>query len=289
MTKEQMKLVLDKVDTLEKLLMRNLDETEVNYLIEHSVDDFLYDILGFEKEDILVLTKIKKIISDWCTRPDIDVNTVKEDINLFYDTPEFEDETSDVNFFKETSTRINGKISNILSNILDDLEKEKRNYVVKEDSPKLEVTSNSKKPKEFEFSDEETFSDEECGNPISENEVVSVVNMIPDCAKKWVSDLTHTEIADAINKATETLVDDYIKNHPEMLIIDTSSIELNDDEIASEIVDKIKDTAINHYVSIIQREGEFEFSDSEIQSEVLDYLYKHNYKVKSINNKVSLV
>lgn len=290
MTKEQMKLVLDKVDTLEKLLMRNLDETEVNYLIEHSVDDFLYDILGFEKEDILVLMKFKKIISDWCTRPDIDVNTVKEDINLFYDTPEFEDETSDVNFFKETSTRINGKISNILSNILDDLEKEKRNYVVKENSPKLEVTSNSEKPKEFEFSDEETFSDEECGNPISENEVVSVVNMIPDCAKKWVSDLTHTEIVDAINKATETLVDDYIKNHPELLVIDdTSSIELNDDEIASEIVDKIKDTAINHYVSIIQREGEFEFSDSEIQSEVLDYLYKHNYKVKSINNKVSLV
>lgn len=289
MTKGQMEEVLSKVNTLEKLLMRDLDEPEVNYLMDHSIDDFLYDILGFDHEDILVLARIQKIISDWCTRPDTDVNTVKEDINLFYDNPEFEDETSDVNFFKETTNRINGKISNILSNILDDLEKEKRNYVVKEDSPKLEVTSNSEKPKEFEFSDEETFSDEECGSPISENEVVSVVNMIPDCAKKWVSDLTHTEIADAIDKATETLVDDYIKNHPKMSVIDTSSIELNDDEIASEIVDKIKDTAINHYISIIQREGEFEFSDSEIQSEVLDYLYKHNYKVKSINNKVSLV
>ena len=289
MTKGQMEEVLSKANTLERLLMRDLDEQEINYLVDHSVDDFLYDILGFEKEDILVLMKIKKIISDWCTKPDTDVNTVNEDINLFYDTPEFEDETSDVNFFKETTNRVNGKISNILSNILDDLEKEKRNYVVKENSSKLEITSNSEKPKEFEFSDEETFSDEECGSPISENEVVSVVNMIPDCAKKWVSDLTHTEIADAIDKATEALVDDYINHHPNISIVDISSVKLDDDEIASEIVDKIKDTAINHYVSIIQREGEFEFSDSEIQSEVLDYLYKHNYKVKSINNKVSLV
>lgn len=289
MTKGQMKEILDKVDSLEKILMRELDDTEVNYLLDHSVDDFLYDVLGFEKEDLLVLKKIKKIISDWCTKPVSDINTVNEDINLFFDTPEYEEEKTDINFFEETS-RVNRKISSILSNILNDLEKERRNYVAKtENKAKIEITSNSENPKDFEFG-EETFSDEECGNPISDEEVVSVVNIIPDCAKKWVSDLTHNEIADAIDKATDILVDDYIKTHNcENSIIDVKSLKLNEDEIASEIVDQIKDVAIQHYVSIIQREGEYEFSDEEIQSEVLDYLYKHDYKVKSINNKISLV
>lgn len=290
MTKGQMKEVLSKVDTLERLLMRDLEDTEVNYLLDHSVDDFLYDVLGFEKEDLLVLKKIKKIISDWCTKPVSDVNAVNEDINLFFDTPEFEEEKSDINFFEETS-RVNRKISGILSNILKDLEKEKRNFVAKsENNAKIEITSNSENPKEFEFEEDEIFSDEECGNPISEDEVVSVENMLPECAKKWIVDLTRNEIADAIDKAAEILVDDYIKTHNcENSIVDTKSLKLDDDEIASEIVDQIKDVAIKHYVSIIQKEGELEFSDSEIQSEVLDYLYKHNYKVKSIDNKVSLV
>lgn len=286
-----MREVLNKVDTLEKLLMRELDDTEVNYLLDHSTEEFLYDVLGFEKEDLLVLKKIKKIISDWCTKPITEVNAVNEDINLFYDTPEFEEEKSDINFFKETTSRVNRKISGILSNILEDLEKERKNFVAKaENASKVEITSNSESPKDFEFGNEETFSDEECGNPISEDEVVSVANMIPECAKKWILDLTHNEIADAIDKATDILVDDYIKTHDcSNTLIDTRSLKLNEDEIASEIVDQIKDVAINHYVSIIQREGEFEFSDAEIQSEVLDYLYKHNYKVKSIDNKVSLI
>lgn len=290
MTKGQMKEVLTKVDTLEKLLMRELDDSEVNYLLDHSVEEFLYDVLGFEKEDLLVLKKIKKIISDWCTKPVPDINTVNEDINLFFDTPEFEEEKSDINFFEETS-RVNRKISGILSNILKDLETEKRNFVAKsEDNAKIEITSNSENPREFEFEGEETFSDEECGSPISEDEVVSVENMLPECAKKWINDLTRNEIADAIDKATEVLVDDYIKTHNcENSVINTKSLKLDEDEIAGEIVDQIKDVAIKHYVSIIQREGELEFSDSEIQSEVLDYLYKHDYKVKSIDNKVSLV
>lgn len=291
MTKGQMREVLTKVDTLEKLLMRELEDTEVNYLLDHSVDEFLYDVLGFEKEDLLVLRKIKKIISDWCTKPVSDINAVNEDINLFYDTPEFEDEKSDINFFKETTNRVNRKISGILSNILSDLEKEKRDYVAKsEDNAKLEITSNTETPKEFEFEGEETYSDEECGNPISDDEVVSIVNIIPDCAKKWISDLTQNEINDAVHKATDILVDDYVRTHNcDELLIEAKSLQFNEDEIAGEIVDQIKDIAIKHYVSIIQREGEFEFSDAEIQSEVLDYLYKHNYKVKSINNKVSLV
>ena len=95
MTKGQMREVLTKVDTLEKLLMRELDDSELNYLLDHSVEEFLYDVLGFEKEELLVLKKIKKIISDWCTKPTTDVNTVNEDINLFFDTPEFEEEKSD--------------------------------------------------------------------------------------------------------------------------------------------------------------------------------------------------
>lgn len=290
MTKGQMREVLTKVDTLEKLLMRELDDSEVNYLLAHSVEEFLYDVLGFEKEDLLVLKKIKKIISDWCTKPVPDINTVNEDINLFFDTPEFEEEKSDINFFEETS-KVNRKISGILSNILKDLETEKRNFVAKsEDNAKIEITSNSENPREFEFEGEETFSDEECGSPISEDEVVSVENMLPECAKKWINNLTRNEIADAIDKATEVLVDDYIKTHNcENSVIDTKSLKLDEDEIAGEIVDQIKDVAIKHYVSIIQREGELEFSDSEIQSEVLDYLYKHNYKVKSIDNKVSLI
>jgi len=291
MTKGQMREVLTKVDTLEKLLMRELDDPEVNYLLDHSVEEFLYDVLGFEKEDLLVLKKIKKIISDWCTKPTPDINAVNEDINLFFDTPEFEEEKPDINFFEETTSRVNRKISDILSNILGDLEKEKRNFTAKsENNAKLEITSNSEHPREFEFEGEDTFSDEECGSPISEEDVVSVANMIPDCAKKWISDLTHNEIADAIDNATEILMHDYIKLHNcSDSLIDISSLKLDEDEIASEIVDQIKDAAINHYVSIIQREGEFEFSDDEIQSEVLDYLYKHDYKVKSINNKVSLV
>lgn len=290
MTKGQMKEVLEKTETLEKILMRDLEESEINYLVDHSVNDFLYDILGFNKEDLLVLRKIKKSISDWCTRPDSEVNSINESANLFFENPEFEDEEVDLNFFEETTNRVNRKVSGILSNILSDLEKEKKDFVAKtDDKDKIEIKSCSEKPKEFEFDENDEVPDE-CGNPISEDKIVSIENLIPDCAKKWIVNLTQREIINAVDKAIEILTEDYIKRQETSLEFKgLKSLNFDEDEIASEIVDQIKDVAINHYVAIIQQEGEYEFSDTEIQSEVLDYLYKHNYKVKSINNKVSLV
>jgi hypothetical protein len=57
----------------------------------------------------------------------------------------------------------------------------------------------------------------------------------------------------------------------------------------SEVVDQIKDAAVKHYADFLKEKSELELEDDEIRSEVLDYLYRHNYKVKTINNKISLV
>ena len=285
MTKGQMKSVQNKITSLEKILMRDLDEQEVDYLTNHSVNEFLYEVLGFDQEDLLVLLRIKKIISDWCTRPAGEINTIEEDMNFFFDSNEFENEDVDINFFKDTSHRINRKVSDVLSSIIGELQNEQRKYVKKEEGANnIEITSNVETgPKEFEFDENDEVEDDDFESDVIEDDTTSIYDLIPENSKKWAEKLTIQEVMEAMDTAISVIADEYLDKG----ITDPDKIDQN--EITGEWVDQIKDLAIEKFVQILNSGETVEFEDEEIQAEVLDYLYNHNYKVKSINNKVSLL
>ena len=285
MTKGQMKSVQNKITSLEKILMRDLDEQEVDYLTNHSVNEVLYEVLGFDQADLLVLLRIKKIISDWCTRPAGEINTIEEDMNFFFDSNEFENEDVDINFFKDTSHRINRKVSDVLSSIIGELQNEQRKYVKKEEGANnIEITSNVETgPKEFEFDENDEVKDDDFEGDVIEDDTTSIYDLIPDNSKKWAEKLTIQEVMEAMDTAISVIADEYLDKG----ITDPDKIDQN--EITGEWVDQIKDLAIEKFVQILNSGETVEFEDEEIQAEVLDYLYNHNYKVKSINNKVSLL
>lgn len=302
MTKGQMKEILDKVDSLEKILMRELNEQEIEYLKDHSVNDFIYDVLEFDKEDLLALLKVQKIISDWCTKPEEDWNP--NDLNLFDDLDLISE--SDIKLFKESPHKVNERVSNLLATIISEFTDGIRPSMM----TRVITAENLDSSDHCDFSKFDEVPENECGNEISEEDTISVIDAVPENAKKWTKDLSIQEITKAIDKASEIVVTDLseekFKKCEPVLFANllpfkwgggTKMLDLEDlkehpeleDELISEVVDQIKDAAIQHYVELIQKEGEWEFCDEEIQSEVLDYLYKHDYKVKSINNKISLV
>ena len=116
-----------------------------------------------------------------------------------------------------------------------------------------------------------------------EDDTTSIYDLIPENSKKWAEKLTIQEAMEAMDTAISVIADEYLNKG----ITDPDKIDQN--EITGEWVDQIKDLAIEKFVQILDSGETIEFEDDEIQTEVLDYLYNHNYKVKSINNKVSLL
>lgn len=287
MTKGQMKEVLEKVEALEKILMRELDEQEIEYLKDHSINEFIYDVLEFDKEDLMVLLKVKKIISDWCTRPEEDFNDTEENIDLFKDIDESLISEADINLFKETPHKVNNKVSQLLSTIISEFNDsiKPRRIVKVTSAEKAQPISES-----FDFTDDSEIPNE-FGEEINEEDTVSIMDAVPENAKKWAKDLSVQEINNALKNATDILIKDYLEKHPNIEIgtIYERDFQINDDEMVSEVVDQIKDVAVRHYTDFLKEKSELELEDDEIRSEVLDYLYRHNYKVKTINNKISLV
>lgn len=287
MTKGQMKEVLEKAETLEKILMRELDEQEIEYLKDHSVNEFIYDVLEFDKEDLVVLLKVKKIISDWCTRPEEDFNDAVEDMNFFKDIDESLISESDIDLFKESHRKVDHKVSQLLSTIIAEF-----NDNIKPRRVVRVTSADQAEPVEesFDFTDDAEIPDG-FGTEINEEDTVSVMDAVPENAKKWAKDLSVQEINNALRTATEILIQDYLEKHPDIEIgtIYEKDFQINDDEMVSEAVDQIKDAAVRHYADFLKEKSELELEDDEIRSEVLDYLYRHNYKVKTINNKISLV
>jgi len=188
MTKGQMKEVLEKIEALEKILMRELDEQEIEYLKDHSVNEFIYDVLEFDKEDLMVLLKVKKIISDWCTRPEEDFNNEKDiDIFDFRNIDESLISEADINLFKETPHKINNKVSQLLSTIICEF-----NQNIKPQKRVIRVTTaDQAEPAEesFDFTDDSEIPDE-FGEEINEEDTVSVMDAVPENAKKWAKDLS---------------------------------------------------------------------------------------------------
>ena len=118
---------------------------------------------------------------------------------------------------------------------------------------------------------------------VIEDDTTSIYDLIPENSKKWAEKLTIQEVMEAMDTAISVIADEYLNKG----ITDPDKIDQN--EITGEWVDQIKDLAIEKFVQILNSGETIEFEDDEIQTEVLDYLYNHNYKVKSINNKVSLL
>lgn len=103
--------------------------------------------------------------------------------------------------------------------------------------------------------DEKVFGEEKSVDDFS------ILNLIPEQAKKWVGRLTVDEMTKAINDANR--IEGY----------------MNEDEFIGELVDRIKDMAIAKYTNDILAGRITEIDDEEIKSEVLDYMTKKDLEI----------
>lgn len=266
---------LEKVISLEKTLMRDLTEEELEYIKDHDVNDFFFDVLGFDEDDLAVLNKIRQLISDYCTRPQLE-----DENNLFsnevYDGSE--------PFVANENLRLHTYA--VLKSILNEIGKKSiatddlSNMVVANTKTKFDA-SDFDKPDKFEFNDN-TIKDTVEEN-LNNRPVIEIDKVLPESSKKWLTGLEPDDILYAADRAADVMASTLLSKED----LDLSTYEFNMDEFISELVDQIKDVAISKYVQRIDNGETIEFNDEEIQSEVLEYLYDHNDKVKSINNKIS--
>lgn len=102
--------------------------------------------------------------------------------------------------------------------------------------------------KECPIVDEKVFDKEQTVDDFS------ILNIIPEQARKWVDRLTISEMIEAINNA------DKIEGYE------------SEDEYVGELVDSLKDMAIAKYTNDILEGRITKIEDEEIRSEVVDYM-----------------
>lgn len=87
MTKKEINHWLEKINAVEKIIFRDLNHAEIDFLKEHSIEELLYDVLCITKEDLKTLGTISELLKFW---------TVQEDTykdfkgNTLFDLPEDE-------------------------------------------------------------------------------------------------------------------------------------------------------------------------------------------------------
>lgn len=270
---------LGKILSLEQTLMRDLTEDEIEYIKDHDIKDFFFDVLGFDDKDLAVLNKIRKLISDWCTRPQLE----HEDEYDFFNGKEYD---ASEPFVANENLRLHTYA--VLQSILNEIGK--KPFDTKDLSNMAIVSTKSKfddsdfdKPDYFEFSDD-TLKDS-VEESLDKLAILEINNTLPEASKKWLAGLSPEDIFKAADSAADVIARAVIDKGD----FNPDTYEVNMDELISEMVDKVKDIAISKYVNRLTNGETIEFDDEEIQSEVLGYLYDHKYKVKSINNKVSVL
>ena len=270
MNKEQMLMLQNKVTNLEKFLMRDLSNEEVEYLSEHTSDEFLANRLGYDNDDIQILNKIRETISNWCTkscwRPTED--NLTNDENFFSETNASEEDekiNNSLDFFDQTKY-LDQKVKDTLKTILNSLEKEIKNStikkIVKESSTESEATKEST-PQQIDF-------DKELIMPkINQSNWKDYFGFN---SRKWLNFATFEECMQQLRRRV---------NFP------CTNEEFN--AAIGDILDYFKDSYINSLIIMLEYKHYLVIDDEEIKSEVIDYLFKNKYKIKVTNNKIELL
>lgn len=248
MTKEFMQNVLNKIQEMEELLMRPLQEKEIDYLMKYSTKEFLYDYLQYTDKDIKSMKNIKKIISEYIT-PESQVRLENDDFEsmqkmLFASNP--------------IGQRVINALRTVQGLITDTL---KPNI-----ESKKEINS-SDEPKDLQFTE------------------YPIKSLLPESAKKWTDKLTDEELQDLAIITDLEIANDML-NHNTDEITDLLEWE---DLFVGELMDKIKDAAVKHFIDELKEKKSLIIDDPEIHSEILSGLFKQREKVISNNNKIILV
>lgn len=255
MNKEQMKNVLNKVQELEKILMRDLTDEETKYLESHSSKDFLFDILGYTEKDLKSLQSIKDILSEYCTTPlGKEFDEVDDALSIFDSDGEFSPYPITKSLFNEEDPKHNDVIEQALQLVKKFQEEQKK--------PKIKIKEAEKTDgKGFEF-------------PQDTEEPYNTID------PKWLVYLGNPE---QIIQIASSVLKDFMKDSSPELKEESSNM------LYGEIVDKIKDAVVGQEVESLEHFKEISISDEEIRSEVLDYLYKNKYKVVQQDDKIRIL
>lgn len=270
MNKEQMLMLQSKVTNLEKFLMRDLSDEEVEYLSDHTSDEFLANRLGYDQDDIQILNKIRETISNWCTkscwRPTEEDLTNDED---FFSETNASEEDEKINYsldFFDQTKYLDQKVKDTLKTILNSLEKEVKDCntkeIAKEPPTKSEVKKESA-PQQVDF-DKELISPKI--NQFNWKDYFGFD------ARKWLDFATFEECMYQLKRRV---------NFP------CTNEEFN--AAIGDILDYFKDAYIKILIIRLECSHHLTINDEEIKSEVIDYLFKNKYKIKITNNKIELL
>lgn len=161
---------------------------------------------------------------------------------------------------------VNEFLDRILETQTEDDEKVKQAY-------EMFVKKDQEEPLLDSFLDKECPVDEKVFNEEKNVDDFSVLNLIPEQAKKWVGRLTVDEMLKVI-----TDVDKKCEGY------------INEDEFVGELVDRLKDMAIAKYTHDIKAGRISTIEDDEIKSEVVDYMQRIGATIpETILSKINVI
>ena len=265
MTKEQMIKSLQEISKAEKLLMRSLDDWEEDYISNKGYDSFVKEKLGMDGDDVETLTKIRKAVSNYCTKA-IDSSTAKLRLGANFmendiDEEPYEDRNRNDLVLecvdKITSQRAIDTLQTIVNCLHDGI-----------DNLDSEYTGNGWK--------EGTLKNDFVLNEEQFNDMVNIENAVDDCK---VDSTEESASSDFFPESFKVWLK-YITTNKVLQVIDaceTKNPNAINKVIMREAMEKIKDIVVRKLViSVILSSGGI-IEDDEVRDAVVKYIEK-NYK-----------
>lgn len=276
MTKEQMIKSLQEIDNAEKLLMRSLDDWEEDYISNKGYDSFVKEKLGMDGDDVETLTKIRKAVSNYCTKA-IDSSTSKLRLGANFmdndiDEADYEDRNRDNLILecvdKKTSQRAIDTLQTIVNCLHDGIDNLDAYYRSKGWYP--ETLKNDFVLDESQFNDMVNIEKaaDDCKEENTEENTSD--SLFPESFKPWLKYITGNEVTKIIDKYEDSPSD----------ISEKETLEKIMDEIKKCVIVKLANDLLNH------KFGEIE--DKEIRDEVINEMCiigKHKY-ISSVNGPI---
>ena len=275
--------------------MRDLSDEEVEYLSDHTSDEFLANRLGYDQDDIQILNKIRETISNWCTkscwRPTEEDLTNDED---FFSETNASEEDEKINYsldFFDQTKYLDQKVKDTLKNILNSLEKKVKDCNTKEIAKEPPTKSEVKKESasQLPFLPFLPFQSSVAKSEVKKESAPQQVDFDKELispkinqfnwkdyfgfdARKWLDFATFEECMYQLKRRV---------NFP------CTNEEFN--AAIGDILDYFKDAYIKILIIRLECSHHLTINDEEIKSEVIDYLFKNKYKIKITNNKIELL
>lgn len=278
MTKEQMIKSLQEIDKAEKLLMRSLDDWEEDYISNKGYDSFVKEKLGMDGDDVETLTKIRKAVSNYCTKA-IDSSTAKLRLGANFmendiDEASYEDRNMDDLVLecidKKTSQRAIDTLQTIVNCLhdgIDNLDSEYTGNGWKEGTLKNDFVLD-----ESQFNDMVNIENAVDDCKVDSSEESASSDFFPESFKPWLKYITTDKVLRIIN-ACETKNPNAINK-----------------VIMKEAMGRIKDIVVDKLVSAIMLSDGGIIEDDEVRDAVVKYIeryYRCSFNVIGNEIKVS--